>query len=309
MSYLSGRCHDGRRVVEEFVGDVLGVPLSLGTVSAGEAEVCDALAEPHEQARRSVAGAAAKNVDETGWKVAGRRHWLWVAATRAAAVFAVHAGRGWDGLAAVLGRDPCRAGVVTSDRFPAYDGLPVDGRQVCWAHLLRDFTRFAEPGGHTGRAMVIGSDGRAVAKKVLGLWRDFRERRVGLPAVRAGLARLRARMGQVLRAGAKLAGAADAKAAALCRNLLAIEPALWTFAGRAGADVEPTNNHAERMLRPAVLWRKNSFGCQSDGGCRFAERMLTAVQTLRLRGKNVLDFLTRAVAALRAGQPAPSLLA
>ena len=102
---------------------------------------------------------------------------------------------------------------------------------------------------------------------------------------------------------------ADAKAAAPCRNLLAVEPALWTFAGRARGDVEPTNNNAERVLRPAVLWRKNSFGCQSDGGCRFAERMLTAVQTLHPRGKNVLDYLARAVAALCAGQPAPSLLA
>ncbi len=86
-----------------------------------------------------------------------------------------------------------------------------------------------------------------------------------------------------------------------------MEEALWTFVRLDG--VEPTNNHAERLPRPAVLWRKNSFGCHSDAGCRFVERLLTVVQTLRLRGRGVLAYLHEAVAAHRAGLPAPKLLA
>jgi transposase len=308
MGYLTGRCHDGRRVVEEFVEDVLGVPVSLGAVSNREAEAADALAPAYGQAAAAVRAAGCKNVDETGWAVGGEGRWLWVAACEAAAVFAVHARRSWEGLQAVLGPDPpATPGVVTSDRFPTYDGLPVGKRQVCWAHLLRDFTKWSEPGGHSGSAMAMGSDGRAVARKVLRLWRQFRAGEVGRPALFQPLRRLRERMGQVLRAGARLGQPRDAKAAAFCRNLLEIEPALWTFASAEG--VEPTNNHAERCLRPAVLWRKNSFGSQSDRGCRFAERMLTVVTTLRLRGKAVLDYLSRAVEAHRAGLPAPSLLA
>ena len=97
-----------------------------------------------------------------------------------------------------------------------------------------------------------------------------------------------------------------APTATFCTNLLALEPALWTFVRVAG--VEPTNNAAERALRPAVLWRRRSFGCHSAAGCRFAERMLTVVQTLRPQQREVIDYLTDAIAAHRKGLPAPKLL-
>ena len=91
-----------------------------------------------------------------------------------------------------------------------------------------------------------------------------------------------------------------------CRELLAVEEALWTFVRTEG--VEPTNNHIERLLRPAVLWRKRSFGSQSEAGRRWVERLLTVVQTRRLQGRPVLDYLYEAVVAHRAGLPAPRLL-
>jgi len=96
------------------------------------------------------------------------------------------------------------------------------------------------------------------------------------------------------------------KAAAFCKNLLAVEPALWTFVTKAG--VEPTNNHAERVLRSAVLWRKNAFGCPSEAGCRFVERILTLVQTLRLQKRPVLEFLDQALLAHRHGEAAQELI-
>ncbi|MGA8351795.1 MAG: transposase [Isosphaeraceae bacterium] len=99
---------------------------------------------------------------------------------------------------------------------------------------------------------------------------------------------------------------ADSKAATFCVNLLAVYPALWLFAAVEG--VEPTNNHAERILRLGVLWRKNAFGCHSAAGCRFVERILTVVQTLRLQKRPVLEYLHRAIVAHRAGLPAPQLL-
>jgi transposase len=97
-----------------------------------------------------------------------------------------------------------------------------------------------------------------------------------------------------------------AKTEAVCRNLLALEPALWTFVRAEG--VEPTNNAAERALRPAVWWRRRSFGCHSADGCRFVERMLTVVQTLRLQERGVIDYLAEAITAHRRGLPAPKLL-
>ena len=98
----------------------------------------------------------------------------------------------------------------------------------------------------------------------------------------------------------------DRKAAALCRDLNAWWAALWTFARAEG--VEPTNNVAERALRPAVLWRKGSFGSDSESGSRFAERLLTVVASCRQQGRQLLDFLVAAGEAAVRGTPAPSLL-
>ena len=109
---------------------------------------------------------------------------------------------------------------------------------------------------------------------------------------------------RALKAGRRCA---DGKAATFCANVLELLPAVWRFVVTEG--VEPTNNHAERVLRRGVLWRKNAFGCQSEAGCRFVERMLTVVQTRRLQGRSVLDYLYDALVAHRNGLPAPSLLA
>ena len=74
------------------------------------------------------------------------------------------------------------------------------------------------------------------------------------------------------------------------------------------AGVEPTNNAAERTLRPAVLWRKGSFGCDSEAGCRFAERLLTVVASCRQQGRPLLEFLVAAGEGALYGTAAPSLL-
>jgi transposase len=110
-------------------------------------------------------------------------------------------------------------------------------------------------------------------------------------------------MGRLLRRGQKTS---DRKAAALCRELSKWWAALWTFARVEG--VEPTNNGAERALRPAVLWRKGSFGADSEAGSRFAERLLTVVASCRQQRRRLLEFLVAAGdAALQRSSP-PSLL-
>jgi transposase len=92
----------------------------------------------------------------------------------------------------------------------------------------------------------------------------------------------------------------------VCRELVAIEPALYPIAAVPG--VEPTNNAAERALRHAVCWRKASYGTDSAGGSRFVERVLTAVASCRQQGRSALAFLTDAIQAARTGTAAPSLI-
>jgi transposase len=97
-----------------------------------------------------------------------------------------------------------------------------------------------------------------------------------------------------------------AKTVRTCQQLLKVEPALWLFVTVEG--VEPTNNAAEQAIRPAVLWRRCSYGSQSAAGSLFVGRMMTVVTSLRRQKQNVLDYLTAACRAKRQGQMAPSLL-
>jgi transposase len=299
LCYLSARVHGARRAVEDVARELLGCPsLSLGTVSNREAEMAAALEAPYGQVQRRVRAARSKHVDETGWRRAGR--WLWVAATRDAALFHLDRGRNWNGLRNLLGE--LVQGIVCSDRYGLYDRLKVRRRSVCWAHLKRDFQRWVDRGGATRR---LGEQGLAIVREVFGLWHQFRGRRIIRSTLRRRLAPLRKRLRDLLtREMARRGGTGTTTK--FCRNVLRVFDALWTFARVPG--VEPTNNHAERMLRPAVIWRKTCFGSHSDGGCRYAERMLSAVQTLRLRGRPVLDYLADAIRAHHDGTPAPALV-
>jgi transposase len=298
LSYLSGVLHASKRNIEGFVEAVLGVPIALGTVSNLEQEMSAALATAHAQARQVVQQAPAKNVDETGWKQAGAKRWLWGAATALVVCFVISPSRGAAGLAALLGNKI--KGIIASDRWSVYGQLRVGLRQLCWAHLKRDFQKLVERGG---AAEEYGAKGLAAVAILFHEWHLFRGGG-GRRQLRRELEPLRQAVCDWLGDGASCA---DPKAATLCQNLLAVEPALWTFLYKEG--VEPTNNHIERLLRPGVLWRKNAFGCHIEAGCRFVERILTVTHTLRLQQRPVLDFLYHSLVAHRRGLPAPALLA
>lgn len=298
MAYLSGVMHASKRNIEGFCEAVFGAPIALGTISNLEQEVSAALATHHAEAQQDVQQSAAKNVDETGWKRAGVKCWLWAAATATVACFLIAPTRGAAGLAALLGRKI--QGVISSDRWSVYGQLKLGMRQLCWAHLKRDFQKLVDRGG---AGKEIGELGLAVVPILFHEWHLYRGGGCSRAALQRELQPLRASMHDWLERGARCG---DAKAAALCGNLLAVEPALWTFLHKP--DVEPTNNHIERLLRPGVLWRKNAFGCHSEAGCRFVERILTVVQTLRLQKRPVLTFLYEALRTHRNGNPAPRLI-
>jgi transposase len=299
LSYLSG-CHGvSKRGVEEMAAALFDAPVSLGTVANLEQEVSAALAAPHQEAVAAVRQAAVKNADETSWKLRGTLCWLWAAAAAGVVAFVLHAQRSAAGLTALLGMEI--QGILCSDRWGVYDRVPAERRQVCWAHLKRDFQKIIDRGGPS---VFVGLEGRKIVKKVFAAWQAFRDGQCTRTQLEAKLDPVVNWMNRVLLEGAILGK--DETVATFCENVLALEPALWTFVTTEG--VEPTNNVIERLLRRAVLWRKRSFGCASEAGCRFVERILTVVQTRRLQGKSVLDYLHDALRAHRAGQPCPELL-
>jgi transposase len=298
LAYFTGSHRVSKRGLEEITEDVFEVPIALGTVANLEAQMSAALAPAHAEALQVVRDAAVKNVDETSWKLAGKLCWLWLAATGTVAVFLIHARRGWEGLAALLGERV--RGFVGSDRWSAYGRLSAWCRQVCWAHLKRDFQKLVDRGGAAAR---LGRKFQRIADRVFEEWHLFRGGGFDRDTLMQRLNDEAEEFERLLKAGRRCA---DGKAAAFCENLLALLPAVWRFVVTEG--IEPTNNHAERLLRRGVLWRKSAFGCSSAAGCRFVERMLTVVQTRRLQGRSVLRYLHEALVAHRKGLPAPSIL-
>lgn len=298
LGYLVGCQGMSKRGVEETCEALFGVPIALGTIANLEQEMSAALSAAHQEAVEAVRQAPVKYVDETGWKQAGRKRWLWAAATTTVAVFLIDMFRNVTALRRLLG--PTLRGVLCSDRWSAYDHVELLKRQVCWAHLKRNWEKMLERGG---KAKAIAEGCLGVQKRVFDLWHLFRGGGRSHNELDDGMAPLMLELLEVLHAGLRCR---DRKTKRFCERLLAVYPALWTFVVVEG--VEPTNNRVERVQRRAVLWRRRSFGCHSAAGCRFVERILTVAESLRLQGRSVLQFLHEAVQAHRSGLPTPALV-
>jgi len=298
VTLLTGRYRLSRREVQQVLVDLWDITLSLGAVLRQERAQSTALAPVVAEVRTAVQQAAVVNVDETGWREGQRRAWLWTAATPTLTTFLIDRSRGSAALTALLGET--YAGVVGSDRWSVYGRFPAERRALCYAHLKRDFQALVDRGGE---AEPIGRWGLAELERLFALWHRFRDGEFDRNELRRRLVPLQARLGRLIWRGE---ASPDRKVAALCGSLDRWWASLWTFARTEG--VEPTNNVAERALRPAVLWRKGSFGSDSAAGSRFAECMLTVAATCRQQGRRLLDFLGAAGEAALAGMPAPSLL-
>ena len=187
-----------------------------------------------------------------------------------------------------------------TDRYSAYNWYPVRWRQLCWSHLLRDFEAIR---GREGRSEEIGEALLKQAHQMVEWWHRVREGTLKRSTFRSYMTPLRREVERLLKVGSPCG---VAKTEGMCREILKRREALWTFVQVDG--VEPTNNAAERSLRPGVLWRKGSFGTQSEEGSCFVESMMTVVTTLKQQQRNVLEYLTAACEAALRGEAAPSLL-
>jgi hypothetical protein len=272
--------------------------VSVGGIGALEQAVSTALATPVKEAERYVQRQPVRNADETSWPEKGKRRWLWISVTPLVTIFRLLKTRGAAGAKGLLGEVVW--GIIGTDHYAGYHWIDPCQRQLCWAHLKREFVAWSERTGETAR---IGHALLAIEQQLFVLWYRVRDGTMAWADFQVAMQPLMARVSRLLQEG--VAGA-DAKAQGTCRNLLTREAALWTFVWEPG--VEPTNNSAERPLRRAVLWRRRSFGTQSEAGSQFVERILTTVTTLRQQRRDVLDYLTASCTAAICKTPAPSLL-
>ena len=298
VGYLTGRIGASQREVQEILATLGQTDVSVGSIGTAAQAVSAALATPVAEAATYVQRQPVRNAEETSWREKTKRVWLWISVTPLVTIFRLLKTRGAAGAKELLGEEVW--GSIGTDRYAGYHWLDPRQRQLCWAHLKREFIAWSERAGETAR---IGLALLAVEHQLFGLWYRVREGTLPWADFQVAMLPLMARVTTLLQEG--VAGA-DAKTQGTCRNLLKLEPALWTFVWES--EVEPTNNRAERPLRRAVLWRRRSFGTQSAAGSQFVERILTAVPTLRHQRRDVLDYLTTTCAAAIRRQPAPSLL-
>jgi transposase len=295
---LTGAYRLSKRTTQQVLADLFGLPMSLGTISTLEATTAEAVAVPVEAARGYVQEQATAHLDETGWREGHARAWLWVAVTTWVTVFVVRLSRGGQVARELLGAR--FGGILVTDRFSAYTWYPVRWRQICWAHLLRDFEAMI---GRGGRSAEIGEALRGQAHQMFHWWHRVRDGTLKRSSFRSYMSPVRREVERLLEAGSSCG---VSKTEGVCREILKVRQALWTFVHLEGVD--PTNNAAERAIRPGVLWRKGSFGTQSAHGSRFVESLMTVVATLKQQQRNVLAYLTAACEAALHDAPAPSLL-
>ena len=295
---LAVRNRVSRRDTTELLRELFGAELASGSVEAIVRRAGEALAGPYAHLHDQLKQTPVVNIDETGWRTAGERRTLWGLLGARAALFRIAADRHRREAQALLGED--FSGITCSDRWWAYDYLDPKRRQLCWAHLVRDFTAHSEG---VAAQKEFGEAGLKIAGRLFATWDEYRRGgdRVRLLERAAPLKdELRALLKQAARRSTK-----TRRQRPFAKHLLARWPALWTFTAVPG--VEPTNNHAERGLRGAVILRKLSLGGQSEEGERTIERLLSASITCRPQGRSLFACLSEVIAARIRGDPIPLL--
>jgi len=295
LAVLAGAYRLGKRPIRQLTQDVFGLSVSTGMIAKLERATAEALAQPMAELENH-ARTQPTNVDETSWREAGQRAWLWVVVTPLVTIFRIAGSRGGQVIRELLGSGYRQ--MVTSDRWKAYNQFP--RRQLCWSHLRRDFQAMIDrqnSGNAIGQRLLDLSD------RMFAWWHRVRDGTLCRSSFQVYISGLRAEVFEALTNGA---ACGCPKTAATCRDLIAHERKLWAFVWREG--VEPTNNAAERALRHAVMWRKTSYGTDSEAGSHFVESILTIVATCRQQGRDVLAYLTECCQAQRSGASVPSLL-
>jgi transposase len=297
VALLMGCFKQSKRRVALFLEQVLNQPCSPGWVVKLQNQATAALTPTYEELVAQLPTERVLGIDESPTKEARLKSWLWTFVAGTYTVFALRTTRAATVLQDLL--TETFGGVVNCDRAKMY--WKIGRPQWCWAHLKRDFQALIDHPDHQVKRL-----GRDLMRPTCELFRHWTRCRDGT-ITRAGMLRLmqpiRKEIDSLLLRGVF---SGNSKLVGMCEPLYKHRNWLWTFLDVEG--VEPTNNASERALRPAVIWRKLSFGTQSAAGSRFVETILTVVETCHRQSRNSFEYLTAALQAHFADQRAPSLL-
>jgi transposase len=299
MSHLVSKYRLSRRELKEFLEEQFSFKISLGTVFNKQKIVNAALEVPVSELLDAVKQSPSVNIDETGHNRDGKREWMWGVISSTVAFFSIVSSRGKKALKSLMGDFE---NIVISDRYAAYNYFDSSKRQVCWAHLKRDFTRLSEKEDKV--VARIGKNLLSCEADLFKVWHIFKQGHILRDELLIQVAPIRQRIGDYLEQGSYTDPAL--KASRFCKNLLEHFNALWIFLSIE--NIEPTNNHAERCLRHSVIWRKKYFGTRSDYGSLFVSRSASVVMTCKLQSKNAFTFISQVLKHHFSKLPAPSLV-
>ena len=294
---LMGHFRQSKRRTSSFLSDLLNVPCSPAWTVKIQTLVSHAVAVPYQELRDNLTEQRQLYVDESPTKEKRQKAWLWVAVAPLFAVFGIFADRSRQSLLSLV--ENYHGIILNCDRAKMY--YDAEQLQWCWAHLKRDFQKLIDsPDGQVKR---LGHDLMRQHRKLFEYWRQYKSGRIKWKTFQTYVRPIREEVRCLLLRG-KFSG--HAKLIGFCGELYDRREHLWTFTRIEG--IEPTNNTAERALRPAVIYRKLSFGTQSAAGSRYLERLLSVSETCRLQNRNAYQYLIEAMEAHFAGQIPPTLL-
>jgi transposase len=297
---LTVRFRLSKREAQNLLRELVGVAVSLGGISDIEQYLSEALAAPVAEVQSALQSVDAVGHDETGWRQENQKAWLWTTVSENYAVYKIDLKRSGEVARSLLNSTQF-LGTVTTDRYKAYNCYPMERRQICHAHLARDYKKIADregPGEKIGKQLCVKE------AAVFTVWHSFKAQLIDRETMSKKIETIATKIKALLIAGGTCD---DSKVEGMCNDILKYWPAMWTFTRIPG--IEPTNNASERAVRPYVLWRKGNFGTQSPCGSRFMERMMTVIQSCRLQSRHLISFLIESVHNWNHDIAAPSLLA
>lgn len=298
IAAMTGKYRLSKSAAKDILYDIFGLNVSIGTISNAEHKVSAAVVAPVEDVAAAVTKQDHLHLDETSYPFKGNLEWLWLASNKFLTYFKLQAKRNQDSAKALIGEH--YQGMTITDRYGAYGFIPEERRQYCWAHLKRDIQRQIDNGW---------LEAQKVSKSLEQTRRDIFEHyyqgqtEQAMTQRHSPLRNSIAAFYHNLRQGCTIT---KTKMAGFCRRLIKERRSLWHFL--IYDQIDPTNNHAERQLRHSVIWRKISYGTQSERGKRYVERVLTIVKTCQQQGKNVIQFIQDCVNAHWMGGDYPTLV-
>lgn len=294
IASMSTTYHCSKRKIQRFFSEHFGIQIALGTVSNAEKRLNLYFDPCYKSLAAAVKEQVHLNIDETSHKQENKRSYVWVFCNNKLTLLKAKMSRGKKVLIETLGNFK---GSITSDRYGAYNYIARDKRQSCWSHLIRDFRRFSH--SDYPKVAEIGNELLELAERFFTLRGQFKLQEISLEEFLNSILLIKERMEELLKLGALMVDAKQFSNS--CKNITKLYPTLWLCTEYD--NIEPTNNLAERQLRQYVIWRKMSFGTQSDRGSEYLAKSMSISATCRQSGISAFETFANIISNSILGTP------